>query len=181
MSDNKTQKNVKSEVRKWIIDIVIIAVLAVVIRGFIFTTVKVKGPSMEPNYKHGQIVVAEKISLFFSGPKQGDVVACTYGSNDGELIIKRVIGMPGDIIDIFDNGSELEVEINGSTIDEDYIKEGMQQPGDIEYPYTVPDGCYFVMGDNRNLSTDSRFTNIGAIAKDEIKGKVIFKIWPIGG
>ena len=88
--------------------------------------------------------------------------------------------MPGDVIDIFDNGSELELEINGNTIDEDYIKEGMQQPGDIEYPYTVPEGCYFVMGDNRNLSTDSRFTNIGAIAKDEIKGKVIFKIWPLG-
>lgn len=180
MTDNNGEKNIKKEVRQWVLSIVIVAVLAVFIKGFVFTSVRVKGPSMEPTYEHGDIVIAEKLSMLFSEPKEGDIVVCTYSGGDGELIIKRVIGVPGDTIDMYFNGSEIEVILNGETLDEDYIKEDMQQPGDTEYPYTVPDGCYFVMGDNRNLSSDSRFLSIGAIPKENIEGKVIFKIWPLG-
>ncbi len=178
---DKKEKNTKIEIIQWIVAVIIVAVAAFVLRSFVFCTVKVKGPSMEPLYVHGDIVVAEKLSGFLSSPEKGDIVVCKYSTSD-ELIIKRVLGLPGDEIDIYyDHGlEECVLEINGERIEEDYIKEAMMQPGDTEYPYVVPEGCYFVMGDNRNLSSDSRFMSIGAIAKENIEGKVVFKIWPLG-
>lgn len=177
--EEKQTKNLGNELKQWIYAIIIVAVLAFVLRTFVFTTVSVKGPSMEPLYVHGDLVVAEKVSTLFREPKEGDIVVCDY-STDEELIIKRVIGTPGDVIDLYYDGEKIVLEINGELIEEDYIKEDMQQPGDVDYPYTVPEGCYFVMGDNRNLSSDSRFMSIGAIPKENIEGRVIFKIWPLG-
>ncbi len=177
----KKEKNIKNEITQWIAAIVIIAVAAFVLRTFVFCTVKVKGPSMEPLYVHGDVVVAEKISGLLSSPDRDDIVVCKYSTSD-ELIIKRVLGLPGDEIDIFfDHGrEECVLIVNDEIIKEPYLKEAMLQPGDTEYPYIVPEGCYFVMGDNRNLSSDSRFMSIGAIPKENIEGKVVFKIWPLG-
>ncbi len=177
----KENKSVKNEIVQWIVALAIVLVLAFVLRTFVFSTVSVKGPSMEPSYVHGDVVVAQKISYLFSEPKRDDIVICEY-STDDELIIKRVIGLPGDEINIYFDHDEFlcVLEINGERIEEGYIKEAMMQPGDTEYPYIVPEGCYFVMGDNRNLSSDSRFMSIGAIPKENIEGKVVLKIWPLG-
>lgn len=177
--EKEKEKNVKNEIIQWISAIIIVIVAAFVLRTFVFSTVMVKGPSMEPTYVHGDMVVAEKISYLFSDPEMNDIVVCEYSEND-ELIIKRVIGVPGDEIDIYFDGEKVVLRVNGDKIEEDYIKEAMMQPGDMEYPYVVPEGCYFVMGDNRNASSDSRFMSIGAIPKENIDGKVLMKIWPLG-
>ena len=178
--ENK-EKNMKNEITQWITAVIIIVVAAFVLRTFVFCTVRVKGPSMEPLYVHGDVVVAEKVSGLFSSPDRGDIVVCKYSTSD-ELIIKRVLGLPGDDIDIyFDyDKEECVLVINGKVVEEPYIKEAMMQPGDMEYIYTVPDDCYFVMGDNRNVSSDSRFMSIGAIPEENIEGKVVFKLWPLG-
>ena len=96
-----------------------------------------------------------------------------------ENIIKRVIGLPGDEIDLRDNGSGIyHLYINGVLVEEPYIAEPMQDKGDITYPFIVPKGCYFVMGDNRNASTDSRRQSIGAIEKEDIMGRVVLRLYP---
>ncbi len=172
----RKNKDIKKEITQWIGAIVIVLAVAFVLRTFVFTTVSVKGPSMEPTYVHGDLVIVEKVSYLFSKPDRNDIVVCEY-STDDELIIKRVIGLPGDEIDIYREGDRYALRLNGELLEERYIKELMQQPGDMEYPYVVPDGCYFVMGDNRNLSSDSRFMSIGAIPKENIEGKVVFKLF----
>ncbi|MBE6008742.1 MAG: signal peptidase I [Lachnospiraceae bacterium] len=178
---DKKEKNMKKEITQWIAAIVIVIAVAFVLRTFVFCTVRVKGPSMEPLYVHGDIVVAEKLSGIVSGPDRNDIIVCKYSTSD-ELIIKRVLGLPGDDIDIYYDRDKEEyvLVINGELVEEPYLKEAMMQPGDTEYIYTVPDDCYFVMGDNRNLSSDSRFMSIGAIPRENIAGKVVFKIWPLG-
>lgn len=177
--EEKQTKNLGKEVKQWVFAIIIVAALAFVLRSFVFMTVSIKGPSMEPLYVHGDMVIAEKITTLFGEADMGDIVVCDYSAED-ELIIKRVIAKGGDVVDIYFNGEKYVLELNGEIVEEDYIKEDMMQPGDVDYPYTVPEGCYFVMGDNRNLSSDSRFMSIGAIPKENIEGKVIFKVWPLG-
>ena len=96
-----------------------------------------------------------------------------------ENIIKRVIGLPGDEIDLRNNGSGIyHLYINGTLVEEPYIAEPMQDKGDITYPFVVPEDCYFVMGDNRNASTDSRRQSIGAIEKEDIMGRVVLRLYP---
>ncbi len=177
----KRKNDKKNELKEWIVSIAIVIVVAFVVRTFVFSTAVVKGISMEPNYYHGNVLVVNKFIYDFSQPKLGDVIICDYNDVDGEKLIKRVIGTPGDTIDFLPNNEgKLDVSINGEIIEEDYTKEGTGFYGDEEYPFTVPDNCYFVMGDNRDNSTDSRWQDIGAINKKNIVGKAAFKIWPLG-
>lgn len=164
---------------------VFIAVALVIILALQFVgTVRVKGNSMEPNFHHYDVVLMNKAAYIFSKPEYGDVVICRYDElNSKELIIKRVIGVPGDVIDIElneDNKAAIEftLSINGEILEEDYINGTMEQSGDCEYPFTVPENSYFVMGDNRNSSSDSRRKQVGAINLSEIDGKVVFRLYP---
>lgn len=164
-------------------ELILIAVFVFIIRGFLFGTVEVKGSSMQPNFQHGDFLAVNKLYGRFLEPKKGDVIVCKSSTgNSNENLIKRVIGMPEDEIDIVLNEQSREVEyfvyINGEKIEEDYLLETMQQCGNIEYPFVVPKDSYFVMGDNRNASTDSRTKSVGAIEKKNVKGKVFFRIYP---
>lgn len=170
----------RKELMEWIISLVIVLVVAFAVRNFVFGVVIVKGSSMEPTFEHNDVTVINKFSYLLGNPKQGDIVVCSYDKGTAEEnIIKRVIGIPGDVIDI-ETGEDYEyiVLVNGQAIAEPYLKENMEQSGDIEYPYTVPEGSYFVMGDNRNNSNDSRSKLIGAIPKSNIAGKVAIRVMP---
>ena len=170
----------RKELMEWVISLIVVILIALVARNFVFGTNLVKGISMEPTFEHDDYVVINKLTYRFGEPTRGDIVVCSYDKGtQEENIIKRVIGTPGDVIDI-EIGDEYQyiVLINGEAIDESYLPENMEQKGDIEYPYTVPEGCYFVMGDNRNSSNDSRSKLIGAIPKDNIEGKVILRLFP---
>ena len=167
----------------WIIQLLIIILLVFLCRTFVLGTITVKGSSMEPNFHHGDFVLVNKLAYHIGEPQNGDVAICWLDSgNRKENIIKRVIAVPGDEVDmrLKEDGWDWEyvLYINGEEQKEDYILEMVQQPGTIEYPFVVKENCYFVMGDNRNASTDSREATVGAIAKENVKGKVVFRFYP---
>ena len=179
MSKEKVKKSPKQELKEWLTVIVIGAVLVIGIRNFGFRITTVKGVSMEPNYIHGELVFTDMFTYKVSAPKRNDIVICEYDSGmDNELFIKRVIAGPGDEINIYYNEDEscYNVAVNGETINEDDIMEPMLSGGDWQYPIKLVTDEYFVMGDNRNISADSRDSYIGIFDRDKIIGKVRFKI-----
>lgn len=154
---------------EWIHILFVAVVLAGLINGTVLHVVVVHQFSMEPTFYEGNRVCLCKCAYWFSKPKYGDVVIFCKDNND---YIKRVIGEPGDTIIIED----YKVYRNGIVIDEDYIKE----PTKGYFNIVVPDGMYFCMGDNRNVSIDSRDESVGCISFDSIKGKVVWKAVPFG-
>ena len=124
---------------------------------------------MKPLLEDGDIVLTIKSNSF----KTGDVVAFYYGN---KILVKRVIGVQGDFVNIDKDGI---VYVNGEELKEDYIKEFIKGESDIKYPVQVSDNSIFVLSDERDVLTDSRSEMIGTITKENIIGKVIFKVWPI--
>ena len=164
-----------------VMQLVLLVVMVVILRN-VMGTVLVKGSSMEPNFNHGDLVFINKLSTSIGFPDYGDVVICKLDDGSGyENIIKRVIGLPGDEIDIVENEDDEDVYdlyVNGEYIEEDFLGEPMMSDGNIEYPFEVPENSYFVMGDNRNESLDSRRESVGAIHKDDLMGKVVLRLYP---
>ncbi len=162
--------------KEWIKDILIAVVIAVVVIQFIKPTV-VKQSSMEPNfYENDYLFVSKQSYKLFGEPERGDVVvvhsSLVQDNGDEKMLIKRIIGLPGETIDIRDG----QVYIDGEVLEEDYTKEGYTS-GELEN-FTVPEGEYFCMGDNRRVSIDSRDPSVGCIPRDEIVGKVVLRLYP---
>ena len=174
------KKKEKKSMPFWM-QLALLAVMVVLLRN-VMGTVLVKGASMEPNFNHGDFVFINKLSTSIGAPDYGDVVICKLDEGAGyENIIKRVIGLPGDEIDIVENEDDEDVYdlyVNGEYIEEDFLGEPMMTDGNIEYPFEVPENSYFVMGDNRNESLDSRKESVGAIHKDDLMGKVVLRLYP---
>ncbi len=150
---------------KEVIPYIVIVVVVVLIRSFIITPVVVSGDSMVPTLKDGQLLLLDKISYNFSDIKRFDVVVVRVGKNE---IIKRVIGLPGETVEykenkLYINGEILENEFDFET--EDFVTE------------EIPNNKYFVLGDNRKVSSDSRI--IGFINEKDILGKTKISLWPI--
>lgn len=124
---------------------------------------------MEPTLNNGEIVVLLKTNKL----QRGDLCGFSYSN---KILIKRVIGLPGDTIIIDEAGT---VFVNGEELDEPYVSDQSLGECDIEFPYEVPEGTYFLMGDHRETSIDSRNTVIGCIEKDQIVGKLFLRIWPL--
>ena len=179
----KTTEKKKKEKKSvsFVMQMVLLVVMVVILRN-VMGTVLVKGSSMEPNFNHGDFVFINKLSTSVGSPDYGDVVICKLDEGAGyENIIKRVIGLPGDEIDIVENDDAEDVYdlyVNGEYIEEDFLGEPMMTDGNIEYPFEVPENSYFVMGDNRNESLDSRRESVGAIHKDDLMGKVVLRLYP---
>lgn len=168
MKDNPKGDHI--EAKEWIQSIIIAVLLAFFIKFFIFDFVRVDGSSMYPTLVNNDRVVVWKVGYYFHEPEYGDIVILEF--NRSTEYVKRVIGKGGDTIEIRDN----VVYRNGEALDEPYINdEAYPDYG----PITVPDGEYFVMGDNRAHSSDSRYVSLGTISKDRIDGKVVFRIWPL--
>lgn len=149
--------------------LVVVAALAVLVAMLWMPVLRIYGTSMVPTLTDGQIVVSVKTGSF----KPGDVTAFYHGN---KLLIKRYMAGPSDWVNIDAEGN---VTINGEALDEPYLTEKAYGETNIQLPYQVPDERYFVMGDNRDVSIDSRNTAVGCIAKDQIVGKVVFRIWPL--
>ena len=147
----------------------IVAAVAVLIATLVLPVLQIEGTSMEPTLHNGDIVLLMKTTRF----ERGDLCGFTWNN---KLLVKRVIGLPGDWIEIDDKGT---IYLNGEKLDEPYVQEHSMGECDLEFPFQVPVEQYFVLGDMRESSIDSRNTLIGCIAKDQIVGKVFFRVWPL--
>ena len=146
----------------------IVAAVAVLIATLILPVLQIEGKSMEPALHNGDIVLLVKTTRF----DHGDLCGFTWNN---KLLIKRVIGVPGDWIEIDTDGT---VYLNGEKLEEPYVQQKAFGECDLEFPFQVPQEQYFVIGDMRESSIDSRNTLIGCIPKDQIVGKVFFRVWP---
>ncbi len=157
-----------------IIDAVIISTVVVLIAfTFIFRIFVVFGTSMDTTLAGGQRIV---VSDLFYTPKRGDIV-CLYSEAEEQVLVKRVIATEGQTVNIDRSGN---VYVDNVKLSEDYIGDQITQPHDVPMPHTVADGCVFVMGDNRGVSLDSRYSLIGDIPYEMLYGKMLFRLNPFG-
>ena len=145
-----------------------------IIFRFVIQVVGIQGSSMSPTLEQGDRIV---VSDLFYTPKQGDIVMISDDNVLGKQLVKRVIAVSGQTVEVTDEG---DVLVDGAILDEPYLTELTQSPGDMTYPVTIPEGQVFVMGDNRAQSLDSRDTVIGLIDDSDIEGHVLFRIYPFG-
>ena len=149
--------------------LIVVAAIAALVATLILPVLQIAGTSMEPNLNDEDIVLLVKKKNL----QTGDLCAFYYSN---KILIKRVIATPGDYIWIESDGT---VFLNGNPLDEPYISEKALGECDVEFPYQVPENCYFVMGDKRETSIDSRSSVIGCIPEDQIVGKIFCKFWPL--
>ena len=172
---DEPKKSIVREILDWLLCIVIAVAIALVIRNYVFTLVNVSGPSMNPTLNDKDILYVNR--LFYT-PKAGDIIIFKPKASPETPYVKRIIATEGQIVELdYTTGG---VIVDGKPIDEDYISEPIENFGNMEYPYTVPEDHVFAMGDNRNNSLDSRMAVVGAVSEESIIGKAIFRIFPIG-
>ena len=164
----RRQKAYNKALRGTVYVLTIVAAVAVLIATLILPVLQIEGTSMEPTLSNGDIVLLTKTTRF----DRGDLCGFTWNN---KLLIKRVIGLPGDWIEIDTDGT---VYRNGKPLEEPYVKQKALGECDLEFPFQVPLEQYFVVGDMRESSIDSRNSLIGCIPKDQIVGKVFFRVWP---
>ncbi|MBO5973946.1 MAG: signal peptidase I [Clostridia bacterium] len=164
----RRQKAYNKALRGTLYVLTIVAAVAVLIATLVLPVLQIEGTSMEPTLVNGDIVLLTKSTNF----RRGELCGFTWNN---KLLIKRVIGIPGDWIEIDTDGT---VYLNGDKLDESYVSHLAMGECDLEFPFQVPQEQYFVLGDMRESSIDSRNTLIGCVKKDQIIGKVFFRIWP---
>lgn len=194
--ETMNQKKILKESLQWTAVFFVSILLSLSIKSYGFAQAEVKQCSMQDTLYEGQRLIESKIPYYYSEPKRGDIIIInselekgafrvfvantkefieSFNKNeeeDNKRLIKRVIGVPGDTIDIKDG----KVYINGELYEEAYVK-GETYPNSMEFPITIPEKEYFVMGDNRENSMDSR--DIGLISIDKIEGKAVIRLWPL--
>lgn len=149
--------------------LLVVAAIAVLVATLWMPVLRIYGTSMVPTLEDGQIVISVKTESF----APGDIAAFYLGN---KVLVKRYIAGPGEWINLDESGN---VFINGEPLDEPYLTEKSYGQTNIELPYQVPDERYFLMGDNREASIDSRNTTVGCVEKEQIVGKIVFRIWPL--
>ena len=168
----KPKKSMKQEIFEWIMVFVVAAAMAFVVRTFIFEPVRVDGASMMNTLTDSDFMIATKFDYLFSDPERFDIVICNYpNTDDGMYRVKRVIGMPGETVEL----SAGNLFVNGELLAQDFD----MTPNNMFYgPIVVPEDHYFVLGDNRNNSKDSRSAMVGCLPRDMIKGHVRAVVFP---
>ena len=154
--------------RSTIAVLVVVAAIAVLITTLFLPILQISGDSMSPTLEHDEIVVLLKTKEF----QQGDLIGFYY---QGKILLKRIIALPEDEVAIDAEGN---VYVNGEILEEPYVTDKGLGDCDIEFPYKVPGTSYFVLGDQRSNSVDSRNSVIGSISQEDIIGKVFLRVWP---
>ena len=165
----KYRRRYGSVLRSTVYALITVAAVAVLVATLWLPVLQIYGSSMTPTLEDGQIVFSIKNQAL----EQGDIVAFYYNN---KILIKRVIAKGGDWVNIDRDGN---VYINNLLLEEPYLTDKAYGDSDLEYPFQVPDGKIFVMGDHRSTSADSRHTAVGCIGDDQIVGKILFRVWPM--
>lgn len=155
--------------------IIIATVIVLPIRYFLFQPFFVKGESMSPNFEEGNYLIIDEISYRFRAPERGEVVVFKYPLDPSNRFIKRIIGLPGEIIEIKDNQITVYMSDKTKILDESYLPDDLETSGEIKVALGLDE--YFVMGDNRPYSFDSR--RFGVLNKEFITGRVLLRAWPV--
>ena len=163
------QKRYSRTLKSTVAILIVVAALAVLVATLWMPVLRIYGNSMAPTLEDGQIVISVKSRSYQSG----DIVAFYYGN---KLLIKRYIAGPSDWVDVDEDGN---VFVNQKELSEPYIQKKAYGETKIKLPYQVPDERYFVMGDNRDVSIDSRNTSVGCVSSEQMVGQVVFRIWPL--
>lgn len=172
--DKDKEKSIGRELLGWVVYILVIVGLTYLIVTFIGQRTHVEGHSMETTLSDGDQLIVDKISFKFRDPKRYEIIIFPYRYDDKHYI-KRIIGLPGETVQVMDG----KVYINGEILDEHFGNEEMDNAGIAAEPITLGDDEYFVLGDNRNHSSDSRDPNVGILHRSELTGRAWIRIWPL--
>ena len=145
------------------------AAIAIIVATLWLPVLQIYGASMSPTLNEGEIVLSVKEQEL----EQGDIIAFYYGN---KLLVKRCIAGPGSWVDILEDGT---VIVDNQVIDEPYVEKKSLGKCDIEFPYQVPENKYFLLGDHRETSLDSRHSMVGCVSKEQVVGKIVFRVWPL--
>lgn len=162
------------ELFQWVAAIVAAVLIALAIDNFVIVNAQIPSGSMENTIMTGDRVIGNRFAYSFSDPQRFDIIIFRYPDDESQLFIKRIIGLPGETVEIRDG----KIYLNGSDEPLEDVQTKETMVGSFG-PYTVQENSYFVMGDNRNDSKDSRYWTNTFVTKDEILGKAIFRYWPI--
>lgn len=168
LAREKYKRRYSAILRSTVYALIIVAAVAILAATLWLSVLQLYGSSMAPTAQEGDIVLSVKTSDF----ETGDIVAFYYNN---KIVLRRVIGEAGDVIDIDENGT---VYLNSAELEEPYLTEKALGACNIELPYEVPEGRLFVLGDSRAEAIDSRNTAVGCVSQEQIIGKVIFRVWP---
>lgn len=168
-NQNVSRKQYVRELRKTILILAAVFAGILLLAMFAMPVFRITGNTMNPTLDEGNIV----LSIRTGNLKEGDLAAIRYSD---KILMRRVIGLPGDRIEMDESGT---VRVNGKVLAEDYVSNPAAGQTDLTYPFVVPEGQYFMMGDNRNVSIDSRNSAIGCIPEDMIAGKLMMRIFPL--
>ena len=168
ISKEKYNRKYKKVLKSTFSSLIVVAAIAVLIATLALPVLQIQGSSMEPTLNDEEIVVLIKTSNL----KRGQLCCFSY---QNKLLIKRIIGVPGDSITINEEGV---VYVNGSVLDEPYVLDRALGECDITFPYYVSENHYFILGDHRSTSIDSRSSAVGLVNSEQIVGKIFFRIWP---
>lgn len=173
LKEELAREEAKHSFRKRLWNIAVGLIVAAAVTALVATRllvlIQIEGSSMAPTLKSGEVVFLRQTKEI----EAGDIIGFYYG---GRILLKRVIGSAGDQIEIDGEGN---VYVNGERIEESYLTEKSPGKCDLEFPYQVPEGMFFVLGDNRAVSIDSRTRLIGCVEKNQIVGKAVFRAWPL--
>jgi signal peptidase I len=173
----KTETNKIKEIIGLIVYCFVVVALMFFIIKYVGQRTVVIGASMESTLQDGDNLITDKLTYRFNDPKRFDIVVFPFKENTSQLLIKRIIGLPYETVQIIEG----KIFINGSELDEDYGNEVMKSAGIASEPITLGPDEYFVLGDNRNNSQDSRFDSVGNIHRSDLIGRAWVRIWPLDG
>ena len=175
MSDVKEERSILRELGSWLLYLLFVVVFSFIIITYVGQRTRVDGQSMETTLQNNDNLIVDKISYRFREPKRFEIIVFPYQYRENTYYIKRIIGLPGETVQVIDG----YVYIDGEQLDEHYGNELMESPGIAEDPITLGEDEYFVLGDNRNHSSDSRDATVGVLHRKDLRGRAWIRIWPL--